>query len=335
MRFVRGGARCKLCTEIVSHHKFAEVENGMHENPTQYLIVGHENQANYRLSQSVASLYGTNNTRRFLELAHLLEFLPPVAATHPIVVCFDLFSFDPHEATRAIGFIRDNLATVVFCLYVDKREFRHRLTELPEAWSQRLRRYFRIFKQDQDGEFDLQVGTALAPATHEAKFNMGGTPFRRTPNFQKGIVESPQGIVEQSPAKPTSSQQTLFVSYARNDWDDVVNELVANLAKVSHKVWIDRHFLLGGTDWLDAVGAALRECQTLILVMTPDAMNSKYVKMEYRYFFHNEKPIIPVLCKQTDIPFELAGIQFIDCTSGISDGALSSLQSVLSKNPND
>ena len=53
----------------------------------------------------------------------------------------------------------------------------------------------------------------------------------------------------------------------------------------------------------------------MLLVMSPEAINSKYVKMEYRYFFKQEKPIVPVLCRTVeDIPFELATLHYLDFT---------------------
>jgi hypothetical protein len=33
--------------------------------------------------------------------------------------------------------------------------------------------------------------------------------------------------------------------------------------------------------------------------------------MEYRYFIEEDKPLIPVICRQTELPAELRGIQFV------------------------
>jgi len=108
--------------------------------------------------------------------------------------------------------------------------------------------------------------------------------------------------------------------------------LVADLAKESHKVWIDQHYIEGGNDWLDAIGEALQVCKTLLLVISPEALNSRFVKMEYKYFFMQDKPIIPVLHRQVvQMPFELATLQFVDFTQEDQAKSYSTLLRILSR----
>jgi hypothetical protein len=49
----------------------------------------------------------------------------------------------------------------------------------------------------------------------------------------------------------------------------------------------------------------------MLLLMTPTALNSRFVKMEFRWFM-NHKPgnLFPVMCEDTDLPFDLDGIQY-------------------------
>jgi len=101
-----------------------------------------------------------------------------------------------------------------------------------------------------------------------------------------------------------------FISYARVDWDEYVAPLVEQLEAAGIDIWVDQHLLQGGDDWLDAINDALDDTQGLILLVTSDALASKYVKIEYRYCFANDKPIYPVICKEVErLPAELFGIQ--------------------------
>lgn len=122
----------------------------------------------------------------------------------------------------------------------------------------------------------------------------------------------------------------LFLSYSRQHWDDFVSPLADQLREDGHSVWVDQHLLMGGDNWMDSIGEALDTCNLLILVISPESLESKYVKMEYRHFFNHNKPIIPLLYLPVDrIPPELATTQYIDFRDGITEKAFSQLAEVI------
>jgi hypothetical protein len=107
---------------------------------------------------------------------------------------------------------------------------------------------------------------------------------------------------------------------------------VQDLGRDSQRVWIDQDYIVGGDDWMDAIGDALEVCDSLLLVLSPDALKSKYVKMEYRHFFRQDKPIIPILCQHLEkLPFELASLQYIDFTSGSHPQVYADLLAILKR----
>ncbi len=293
--------------------------------PCKYVLVGDENSDNLRLSQILKEAYGKENVARFLELQHLEPFL----ISHqgfPIIVCLDLFSLDLKEATAAVGHIRDTYPKVVFNLYLDQEEYRCRSNELPDYWQDRFRHYFKTFKEGPDVEYEPIVRGSLHPSHREAMYNMTHEPIRLTPVFTKGLVgpEMSSGV--------TSNLCPLFVSYSREDWDGFVAGLVSDLTRQAQQVWVDQTYIVGGDDWMDAIGEALQACDTLLLVLSPDALKSKYVKMEYRYFFRQGKPIIPIIYRHVDqLPFELATLHYIDFTKGDRAKSYSALFGVLSR----
>jgi TIR domain-containing protein len=115
---------------------------------------------------------------------------------------------------------------------------------------------------------------------------------------------------EPEPEPDYQYPKSIFVSYARSDWDNYAQSVRDQLVGAGLTVWVDQHLIEGGQDWLDEINAALKRCETLALCVTPEALKSKWVKMEYRYFFSKGKPIVPVMCREADLPAELLGTQY-------------------------
>lgn len=278
-------------------------------NECKYAVLGVENIANLRLSNTLRRVYGPQNVGRFLELQHLEPYLVTNEGA-PIVVCLDLFGFDLSQATKLVGYVRDRaFPKVVFNLFVDQKEYRERSGELPGNWQLRFQHYYKTYKEDDDVDFEPILRASLRSAQYEAVYNISHEPVRLTPAFKKGMIEA-------SPEKSDQNDPVAFVSYSRYDWDGFVSGLVSDLNKASQTVWVDRDYILGGDDWLDAIGEALNVCDILLLVLSPEAIASRNVRTEYRYFFKQEKPIVPIMYRQVDLPFELATIHNLDFTTG-------------------
>jgi CheY-like chemotaxis protein len=120
-----------------------------------------------------------------------------------------------------------------------------------------------------------------------------------------------------------AAQNPIFISYSREDWKEFVHPLVKHLEQQGFNVWVDQHLLQGGQDWLDKINEALSACSLMILCVSPAALKSPYVKLEYRYFIHERKPLIPLVCKSARLPAELVSIQHLQY------GNLSTLTSLL------
>jgi tetratricopeptide (TPR) repeat protein len=113
---------------------------------------------------------------------------------------------------------------------------------------------------------------------------------------------------------------TIFISYARTD-TNFVNHLEADLQMRSFRTWVDRRKLEGGQDWLDGIQQAIEQCQVLLVVLSPDAVASKYVRMEYRHALRMGKLVIPLqyrLCPK--VPIDLNDIQWVDFTQPYEEG---------------
>jgi WD40 repeat protein len=105
--------------------------------------------------------------------------------------------------------------------------------------------------------------------------------------------------------------ESIFISYSRRDWDGYVRPMVERLRQAGFSVWVDQHLLQGGQDWRDEINHALDVCSRMILCVSPDALDSRYVRLEYRYFLDENKPIIPVICRETKLLPELRPLQWL------------------------
>lgn len=115
---------------------------------------------------------------------------------------------------------------------------------------------------------------------------------------------------ETVPVQTTLTPDTIFVSYTRTDWDSFVKPLVKKLQESKVPYWVDQYLIEGGSDWLDEINSALRTCERMILCVSPESLASRFVRMEYRYFFIRGKKIYPLICREADLSAELETIQY-------------------------
>jgi hypothetical protein len=289
----------------------------------QVAIVGKESLENLRLSNIARKLLGEEQVFRFLEIRHLLEFLAD-RKREPTGVFFDLFSLSTSEATQAIGYIREQYQDVVISLYLDYEESQSRWNELPTKWQERLSHYIRLYKATEDIELTPIVNRTLYLLENEARYNLENAPFHVSNWAEK--FDNP--YTQKQNSKP--HQDMVFISYSRQDWEHFVSPLVNRLNDKKISVWVDQHLLIGGDDWMDAIAEALDTCKLLVLVMTPESLESRYVKMEYRYFFNHNKPIIPLLFRSVErVPPELSLIQQIEFPTADANAPFAQLMQVI------
>ncbi|HEU5369821.1 MAG TPA: TIR domain-containing protein, partial [Ktedonobacterales bacterium] len=123
---------------------------------------------------------------------------------------------------------------------------------------------------------------------------------------------------------------SIFISYSRTN-SAFVDRLEADLQARSFQVWVDRRKLEAGQNWMDELQKAIDRCHVLLIALSPEAAESKYVRMEYRYAQAQSKIIIPLeyqTCPR--VPIDLNGIQWIDFKAAYEQG-LSGLLVALSQ----
>ena len=86
----------------------------------------------------------------------------------------------------------------------------------------------------------------------------------------------------------------IFISYSRRD-QEFVTRLASDLNEQVAFVWFDRSTIQPGQKWHDEIMEGIRECKAFILVLSPDAVASRYVGEEVTQALELGKTIFPVI----------------------------------------
>ena len=113
--------------------------------------------------------------------------------------------------------------------------------------------------------------------------------------------------------------QDIFISYSRRD-QEFVTRLASDLDAQVAGVWFDQSDIQLGEKWHDEIMEGIRGCKAFILVLSPDAAESKYVREEVNKALELGKTIFPVIYRagQWTGEFEslVKEIQTLDLRSG-------------------
>ncbi|MBV9230177.1 MAG: TIR domain-containing protein, partial [Chloroflexi bacterium] len=129
------------------------------------------------------------------------------------------------------------------------------------------------------------------------------------------------------------ASSSVFLSYSHSD-DDFVMRLKADLQAQGIPVWRDREGVQPGTpDWEEALREAIRSASAIVLIASPSARTSRYVKDELRIAEMYQRPVYPVWATGTRwmdvIPIGWGGTQYIDAREACYETALPELVTVL------
>lgn len=119
--------------------------------------------------------------------------------------------------------------------------------------------------------------------------------------------------------------QEVFLSHSSQD-RQFVNSLADKMRRHGVPVWYSHANILGAQQWHDEIGAALQRCDWFAVVLSPQSVESMWVKrellkaLEQRRF---ENKIIPILfqpCDYEQLSWTLSFFQMVDFTGAFEDG---------------
>lgn len=121
------------------------------------------------------------------------------------------------------------------------------------------------------------------------------------------------------PALPVSaanpSAPTLFISYARKDGSLAAQRLRTELTSAGFTIWQDTQDMQGGKEWKAQLRTILKQVDTVLVLMTPAAVASKYVEWEWDTAQSFEKTVIPIKISDCDVPDELQRLHYRDLST--------------------
>ena len=91
-------------------------------------------------------------------------------------------------------------------------------------------------------------------------------------------------------------------------------------------IWYSDVNLIGAQHWHDEIGAALKRCDWLVVLLSPSSVESIWVRREVMFSLHDrryDKKIIPVLyqpCDYDQLSWTLSLLQTVDFTQGFEEG---------------
>jgi hypothetical protein len=120
-------------------------------------------------------------------------------------------------------------------------------------------------------------------------------------------------------ARPASTTLRVFISHASADRHEVEQEVIALLRRHGLDPWYARTEILTASEWQREILSGLKKSDWFLVVLTPRATASKWVKSEVDWAFqHRQGRVIPVMledCSLEDLHLHLRLIQHVDLRS--------------------
>jgi len=94
----------------------------------------------------------------------------------------------------------------------------------------------------------------------------------------------------------------VFLSHSHHD-ERLTVRIADELRGHGVAVWYSEKHIAGAQQWIDQIGLALKRCDWFVVVLTPEAVDSMWVKRELGAALNNRKysgRIVPLLAKSCD-----------------------------------
>lgn len=104
-----------------------------------------------------------------------------------------------------------------------------------------------------------------------------------------------------------------FISYSRTD-KPFVERLVQMLTAAGRGVWVDFADIPFATDWWAEIQTGIEASSSVVFVISPDALESRYCGLEVNHAQNNNKRLIPIVCRRpgaTPVPSHISSLNWI------------------------
>lgn len=116
----------------------------------------------------------------------------------------------------------------------------------------------------------------------------------------------------------------VFVSYTRAD-RSFASRLAVDLTRAGLNVWYDRWEILPGDSIVDKIDGALRAHDCLLVILSPEALQSQWVRRELssslmRHLAGKKVRVTPVMSSQCEMPALISDVRYADFTKSYESG---------------
>lgn len=101
-----------------------------------------------------------------------------------------------------------------------------------------------------------------------------------------------------------------FTSYSKDDRDRV-RVLVKELENNGFDIWLDVLDIKPGEEWTKVLESAIKDAGAFLVILTPSAAKSPFVRNEITMAQDEGLPVIPVKMDECDIPIQIRALQYI------------------------
>lgn len=126
----------------------------------------------------------------------------------------------------------------------------------------------------------------------------------------------------------STGAHAIFISYHRSD-AEVARRIRNDLMRRGASTWMDEFDIPPGAYWPDEIDKALESCDTVIGLLSPEAIGSRNVKNEWDWALQNERRLLLVLVHPCVVPHRYISINWIDATESGIDAVVDQLASTV------
>src|SRR5215831_18365101 len=115
----------------------------------------------------------------------------------------------------------------------------------------------------------------------------------------------------------------VFISYSRKD-EDFAQELLSGLQLSGFEAYLDKHDIAAGEDWEARLGRLIEGADTVVFVISPDAVASERCAWEVEHTVTLRKRLLPIVWRRVDeaqVPPRLKQLNYIFFDRPLSFGA--------------
>jgi hypothetical protein len=117
------------------------------------------------------------------------------------------------------------------------------------------------------------------------------------------------------------SEQTapgVFISYSSQD-RFIATMVAQHLREIGYHPWVDFSGISGGDEWQARIEQALEDSQACVVLLTPEAVASQWVRWETNRARELGRPVIPLLFRTCELPKDLSALHYLDFRDDVED----------------